>query len=138
MNAQQQLPENLRRLVEKVEAPVQPAELDAYSKLKDLENRSYHLRTIVDAWGNQQTQDRKLRSGYSWWLAWVLSLQLCLVNVVFILIGTGNLHYERWVTNTFVISVFGEVTSLVLIIVKYLFPQSSGKVLELLERLKGT
>jgi hypothetical protein len=58
-------------------------------------------------------------------------------NTVFVLIGAGLLKFEAWVTNVFVVSVFGEVTGLVLIVVKYLFPQSVSKVLELLERLKG-
>src|SRR5579872_2473933 len=137
MTSPPEIPESIRKFVKTVEGPVGPHELDAYSRLRDVEDKSYHLRTIVAAWSTQQEQDRVIRNAYSRWLAWTLSLQLVLVNTVFVLIGSGVLRFEAWVTNVFVVSVFGEVTGLVLIVVKYLFPQSVSKVLELLERLKG-
>jgi hypothetical protein len=130
------LPETLRSLVKSIDTPVSSDEIDTYARLRDVEDRSHRVRTILDAWSNQQTHDRNMRQRYASWLAWIMSAQLLVLNVVFVLIGTGTLKLQEWTVNLFVISVFGEIVGLTIIVVKYLFPTTSDKLLDLLRHLQ--
>jgi hypothetical protein len=58
-----------------------------------------------------------------------------IVNVSFFLIGAGTLQVEEWVANTFIIAVFGEVASLILVIVRYLFPKTGEEFPKIIEGL---
>ena len=59
------LPANLQKLVKTVGRPVTSDDIDSYGKLRDIEDRSHRLRTIVKAWKDQQTQDRALPPQWS-------------------------------------------------------------------------
>ena len=119
------LPDSLRAKVEKIGHPVSSEEIDVYGQLTSIRDRSHRLRTLVKAWKDQQTQDRKLREKYANWLMLALAIQAVIVNVAFVLLGVGLLTVEPWTARTFIVAVFGEIAALVLLVVRYLFvPQS--------------
>lgn len=118
-----------------VQEPVKPGDLDTIGKFTEIRDRSFRIRTIVEAWREQQILDRKLRKTYATWLLIAVSLQMALINLAFFFIGFEKMHVEEWVANTFIIGVFAETSSLVFVVVKYLFPDSSRTILDLLERL---
>lgn len=122
--------------VEKVAGPVTNEQIDAIGKLQDIQERGKHHRTIVNAWKQQQDQDRKMRKLYATWLMIAMSAQVVAINVIFALIGRGVLKFDQWIANTFVMAVFAEVVALVLLVVKYLFPATSDKVLDLIDRFR--
>lgn len=106
--------------------------MDSYGKLRQIEDRSHQVRTIVKAWKDQQAQDRKMRERYANYLIAAMGLQALVVNVIFVLIGCAVLNFEPWTARTFIMSVFAEMAAMVLIVVKYLFTPSSDKVLQFL------
>jgi len=130
------LPADLQRLVEAVGRPVAPEDVDVWARVREAQDLSYRLRTIVKAWDRQQTQDRQLRERYAWWLMLAMAAQAVIINVVYVLMGAGKLVFEPWTAQTFIMSVFAEIGALVLIVVKYLFTPASDKVLDLTERPK--
>lgn len=132
-------PEKLRDLVrDVVSAPVSPSDVDSYGKLRQIQDRSHRLRTIVKAWKDQQTQDRKMRARYASYLIMAMGVQTLVVNIIFILMGCGVLTFEPGTAKTFFLSVFAEIASMVLLVVKYLFTPSSDRVLQLLRDTKRT
>jgi hypothetical protein len=122
--------------VEKAGGPLTNDQIDAIGKFQDIQERGKHHRTIVNAWKQQQDQDRKMRKLYATWLMLAMSVQVVVVNIIFVLIGCGVLKYEPWTANTFVMAVFAEVSALVLLVVKYLFPSTSDKILELIDSFR--
>ncbi len=128
-----QVPENLKALVADVGGPVSSADVDTYGKIREIHDRSHQIRTIVSAWKEQQKQDRELRARYARWLMGAMAVQASLINVIFVLMGCGLLSFESWTARTFIVSVFGEIAALVLMVVKYLFTPSSASILQFLE-----
>ncbi len=136
--SQPQVPDTLKNLVQNVGEPVSSADVDSYGKLRQIEDRSHQVRTIIKAWKDQQAQDRKMRERYANYLIFAMGLQALVMNVIFVLIGCGALTFEPWTARTFIVSVFAEIASMVLIVVKYLFTPSSDKVLQFLSEKKRT
>ena len=118
--------------VRRLDDPVTPEQASTYGALKEIDERVKHHRTIVHAWKTQQDQDRAMRKRYATWLMIVLSTQIVAINAIFVLIGSKVLTFEPWTANTFVMAVFAEIGALVLLVVKYLFPAPSDKILELI------
>ena len=125
------IPPGLTKYVTDVGAPVTPDDVDTYGKLQDIKDRSHWVRSIVNAWKNQQTQDRTMRKQYATCLMVALAIQIAIVNVVYILMGCGVLTFDAWTARTFIMAVFAEVAAMVFFIVKYLFRTTGDKVLEL-------
>ena len=103
--------------------PVTSDEIVTYRQLREIEDRSYQLRTIVGAWETQQAQERMLRRSYAGWLLVLLFFQVIVINVVFFLIGLKYLIVEEWLAKTFIIAVFAEIAAMTLVVVRYLFPR---------------
>lgn len=122
-------------LVVGVGGPVIPADIDSYKELRAADDRSRKLTTILTAWTQQQDQDRALRKTYGKWLLVALFVQTFLINLAFVLIGAKVLVVDQWVAQTFIVSVFAEIAAMVVIIVKYLFPDKSDAIVNILEKL---
>jgi hypothetical protein len=133
-----QVPEDLKNLVEDVSNPLALSDVDSYGKLREIQDRSHQIRTIVKAWKDQQIQDRRMRERYANYLIAAMGLQTLVVNVVFVLIGVGMLTFEPWTARTFIMAVFAEIAAMVLIVIKYLFTPSSDKVLQFLHEKKSS
>ena len=82
----------------------------------------------------QQSAERKLRKLYAICFIIFLGVQLLSLIIAFFLIGFKIISIGGMQFNAFFISVFGEITALVLIVTKYLFPQRDNvKILELMK-----
>lgn len=137
-NSPQQVPESLQNLIRDVGRFVSLSDVDTYGKLRQIQDRSHLIRTIVKAWKDQQSQDRTMRDRYAYYLIAAMGIQALIVNIVFVLMGCSVLTFEPWTAKTFILSVFAEIASMVLIVVKYLFTPSSDRVLQLLRDTKKT
>ncbi|HVU86440.1 MAG TPA: hypothetical protein VHD36_03920 [Pirellulales bacterium] len=135
MDQQIALPPNLSAQVVAVGNVVTAADVDSFGRLRDIEDKSHKLRTILQAWEKQHTEERKLRKNYAWGLLIALFVQLGLVNVAFFLIGYGELTLPESAMNTFIVSVFGEIAAMAFIVTKYLFPKTGSEILALIEKL---
>jgi hypothetical protein len=126
-------------VVVRTETPDPPEKVDEdlLDQLRENKERRRHQSAIINAWKQQQTQDREIRRVYANWLMVVMSLQIVVINVIFILIGCGLLKFEQWTANVFITAVFAEISALVLLVVKYLFPATADKILDLIDRFKG-
>jgi len=102
-------------------------------------DRSFGLRSFVAAWKKQQEADRKMREKYASRLIGVLVVQVLLANLFFGLIGFAawGFRVEPWTAQTFLVTTFLEVSSLVLLVAKYLFPAPTDKALEVISGLNA-
>lgn len=140
--------------VEKLEAAVSQEELDRFEppRPSDLQyysqqqieawgvwlqasDKSLRMRTMLDAWREQQGHERRLRSLYAALLVMVLFAQVCMANAAFLLIGYQRIVVSPWVADVFFLGVFGQITSMIFLILRYLFPDKPSGLAELLERL---
>src|SRR5438105_3981457 len=93
---QPQVPDTLKNLVQDVGKPVSSSDVDSYGKLRQIQDRSHQIRTIVKAWKDQQVQDRNMRERYATYLIVAMAMQALVVNGVFVLMGCGVLTFEAW------------------------------------------
>ncbi len=139
--AKEKLPGKIQEIIEKqgveVRDSVTSDDIDNLGKLSDIQERVKHHRTIVNAWKQQQDQDRKMRKLYASWLIGAMSVQVVAINVIFVLIGCSVLRFEQWTANTFVMATFAEISALVLLVVKYLFPATTDRILDLIDHFKN-
>jgi len=136
MSANPSLSAETKFLVDETENRVTSQDLDVFERVDHLREGRKHHATIISAWKQQQIQDRKMRKKYATWLLIAMSGQILSINLIFLLLGLGGLKYEPWTANTFIMAVFAEVAALVLLVVKYLFPPSTDKILDLIDRFK--
>jgi hypothetical protein len=141
--AKDQLPAEIQQAIKdagvaEVGPEVTREQIDKFGKLQDIQERTRHHRTIVRVWKQQQDQDRMMRKMYASWLMGAMSVQVVAINIIFMLIGCGVLKFEQWTANTFVMATFAEISALVLLVVKYLFPATTDRILDLIDRFKET
>ena len=129
------IPPQFRRFTETIGSSVSPEEIEPWARLREVEDRSYRLRTLVQAWEHQQREERRLRRDYASRLLWIWIVQALAVNLSFALIGLRILVVDQWVASAFILSVFAELVGMVLIVMRYLFPKGGDSLLNLLERL---
>lgn len=123
-------------LVESIGPAVVPGDLDKYLKFKDFQVKSYHHRILIETWKGQQDQDRETRKYYARWLLIVVCIQIAIINIFFLLIGLDIFKLEPLTANTFIISVFVEISAMVLIVVNYLFPKTKDTAASLVDLFK--
>ena len=121
--------------VKEIGSAVTSDDVDTYRQIREIEDKSYKLKIVLDAWKAQKKEERKWRNIYAGVLLGFLFIQIVVVNVSFFLIGAGKLKVEEWVANTFIIAVFGEVASMTLVIVRYLFPKTGEEFPKIIEGL---
>jgi hypothetical protein len=103
-------------------------------KIRAASDKSYRIRRLIQSWAMQQTQERQLRTLYAKWFIYLLAAQLFFMFLAFFLMGFQFFVISDMQFNTFFISSFGEIVSLVLIVTKYLFSRSDDvKILETLK-----
>ncbi|GGF17106.1 hypothetical protein [Hymenobacter cavernae] len=129
------LPPELRDKVESVGPPVNPGELESFERVTRARDQSFKLQTLVNAWRLQNEAERTLRQKVAWYILGMLAFQTLLVNVCFFLIGFNVLHVDAGLSKIFVLAVFAEIVSMVLIVLRYLFPQLGNEFLQLIKDL---
>lgn len=129
------IPPELRAQVEAVGPPVGPGELESFERVTRARDQSYKLQTLVTAWKLQNEAERGLRQKVAWYILGALGLQILLVNVCYFLIGFNVLHVDADLSKLFVLAVFAEVAAMVLIVLRYLFPQVGNEFLQLIKDL---
>jgi hypothetical protein len=135
MTRKKTIPTDFPAVVTEIGDAVTPEAIDVYGKYQEIKDKSHHIRTIIKTWKDQQEQERMMRGRYAFWLMVAMSTQILVANVAFFLIGLGLLTIEEWTARTFIVSVFAEVASLVLFVVKYLFTPTGDSLLRLIEHL---
>lgn len=86
-------------------------------------------KEIADIFTDRSKNDNKLKEKYSKILIIILSIQLLIMNVIFILRGANKLNFDDTTFNIFITATIAEVFSLVTIIVKYLFTDNLTQLL---------
>lgn len=124
-----------KNIVAEIGSAVTSDDIDTYRQLREIEDRSYKLKIVLDAWKAQKKEERNWRNIYAGVLLGFLFIQIIVVNISFFLIGVGKLEIEKWVANTFIIAVFGEVASMTLVIVRHLFPKTGDEFPKIIDKL---
>jgi len=110
-------------------------DIDTYSKRVRTEDQSYKLRTVVAAWKEEQDLDRGMRRRYGWVLLSLFGVEILLAGVLIFLIGFRVIELKEWIINVFFVGVFTQTSSLVIVVVKYLFPEIKIELLKLINQL---
>ena len=121
-----ELSESARELIRKVGSRVKQSDVDNAIALKGAEDRSRTLIAFVDAWEDQQREERQLRKTYARVLICILSVELAAIFVAFFLLGLGVISLDRWAAQVFLVTSLVQTASLVAIIVRYLFPNRAS------------
>jgi hypothetical protein len=111
---------------------VKPEDVDYLLRARESEEHAARLRTVLASWEVQQKQERELRRWCARLLVQLMGLELLAIFVAFFLMAAGKLDPPRWTAEGFLLAAFGQSTGLVLVVVKYLFPDRSPDVLRLL------
>jgi len=101
----------------------------------EISRRRVIVKAVIDAWKSQQEEDRKLRKGYATILVRTLIAQVVAINLAFFLLGFGLLKVTDGTAKTFIIATFIQISALVLVVTKDLFPSGANHVLDLIDRL---
>ena len=108
--------EGISRYISSVGRPVTPQDVDTYDRLSQIE-----------AWTEEERGQRRLRIIYGTTILALLSVQVIAITVFVFLIGLGTITIDRWVTTTFIGGTLAEVSSMIFLIVRYLFPVLDSK-----------
>ena len=127
---------NTQSLIKSISGEVTENDIDTFIKARQADDESYRIRTIVNAWEKQHTAEREIRKTYAYWLLVALFIQVVVANTAFFLLGLGIIVVEQWVANVFIVTVFGEIAGMSLLIVKYLFPKVGTDVLKYIDKGK--
>ncbi|NDV63360.1 hypothetical protein G0Q06_12920 [Puniceicoccales bacterium CK1056] len=122
-------------LISSIGDDVSSDDLDSFLAVSE-ENRKFEkLKQVLDSWSETEDQDRDLRKRYAGYLVIFLLIQLFVIDVGFFFIGFNIIDVSPWVANTFIVSSFAEISGMVYLIVRYLFPDSKTKLLDLINQL---
>lgn len=135
MEAPVSIPDALRDKVKTIGSAVTHQDLDVYGRVREIEDKSYKLQRVLNAWEGQHREERAMRKTYATWMLVGLGVQMLLVNAAFFLIGFKLIEVNQWVANTFIMAVFSEIAGMTFFIIKYLFPKVSSDVLTTVEKL---
>lgn len=135
------LPPALRAQVEEIGEAIRSNEdLDekrvaSYERVTKAKDQSFKLITLVNAWQRQNKAERKLRQRVAWCILIALALQIVLINTTFFLMGFKVMVADADLAKIFVLAVFAEIVAMVLIVLRYLFPQTGNDFLQLMKEL---
>ena len=104
----------------------QVSSLDDLIKIQEATDKSHTLHAALASWAAQQSEERRLRKLYAICFAVILALQILFINLIFALIGFQRLTITEIQFKVFFVSMFGEITALVLIVTKYLFREDGN------------
>lgn len=76
-----------------------------------------------------------MRRGYGWFFIIIIALQIVAINASFLLIGFDVIKIDPLFLKIFFIPVLGEIVSMTLVILKYLFPSTGSEILELIKKI---
>lgn len=135
------LPPELRAQVESIGKAIETGEelddkkVSSYERVTKAKDQSYKLVTLVTAWQKQNKAERKLRQKVAWYILIALGIQIIIVNVVFSLMGFSIMDADIDLAKTFILAVFFEIVAMVLIVLRYLFPNVGNEFLQLIKDL---
>jgi hypothetical protein len=135
MSTTPNLPTEIQDFVKAIGDPVTLDQLDNFGKYKKIHDKSFRLRTVVEAWKDQQTEDRKMRKAFAIAILIALFLQVLVINTAFFLVGFNVISVPHWVASTFIVSVFTEIISMTMLVLRYLFPKVGTGVMSLIKKL---
>ncbi len=133
MNQHQHISDELKDKIKGIGKEVSKEDIDCYKSISEAENRRTKFINILDAWNTQTEQERKLRIIYSISILSFLALQIIIVNLAFFFIGFGYIKVDQWVANCFILSVFGEISAIFIMVVNYLFPKTGTDINHLID-----
>lgn len=129
-----------KALIETLEPPemlehtrLSVSDLIALWKQKDLSTK---ITSVLETWEKQQKEERGLRKTYAYIFVTILMLQLVAINFAFLMLASGKISLDHWTIRIFIVSVFGEISGMTYVVLRYLFPPStSDKMFDLIKEI---
>ncbi len=118
-------PEDLRSEV--VETSTKDIEVEQYRHRMATEDRL--LEDLLGEWKTQTTEERNLRKVFGWVLLGIFGAEVLVANIVLIRMGQNRLVLHQWVASVFFAGVFAQVSTLLGVVVKYLFADRPDQLL---------
>jgi hypothetical protein len=112
-----------------------PEDLETYKLVSDVEDRRVKMQSILGIWRRTQEDERKLRRTVAYWILGALFVELAAGNTAFFLIGFDRFTVSEWVAQTFIVGMYTQIVSIVLIVVKSLFPAPKTDILSELNQM---
>lgn len=111
------------------------ADLKILSTKHGLEDKRFKLINVLNIWRKTQKNERKLKKVVAYMILGGLATELIAGNTAFFLIGFGLFKVPEWVAQTFFIGMYAQIISVVLIVVKSLFPTPKSDSLTELNKM---
>jgi hypothetical protein len=108
--------------IKSTEGPLTDQDLNAYQTVNAVENSKIKLNTVLDLWKTQTKTDIELRKRFAYYVLAALFIELLCGNAIMFLIGFGLLDIKEWVANVFYVGMYGQIISITLYVIRYLFP----------------
>lgn len=112
-----------------------PETLDVYERQVRITDSSHRLRTMLDAWRDQQSDERSLRSKFAGAMLGAVLLEILIAATALFLLGFGIMKLDQWVANVFFGGVFLQTVGMASVVLRYLFPDKSSGLLDVLQKL---
>jgi hypothetical protein len=135
------LPQSLTARTAGVPRPIRPGDVsaDEWVKISDARMRRDMVDRVLDKWGQQQDEDRKLRRFVAIWLLGLMTVEVGVLFVAFLVLTyvPPSIEINQWLASSFVVGVFGQVAAMAFAVIGYLFPKTQTRrdALDVLDKI---
>ena len=110
-----------------------------YWKPQSLEewSRARSAEAIINAWVEQQNQERELKKIYACWVFVLISFQIIAIFLLVVLEGLNHFQLNENIIKILLPTALAEIFGMGFLVVKYLFRESTQSLINLLPEEKG-
>ncbi len=102
-------------------------DLDKAERVFDATSRREMTLSSLEVWEQQQNSERRLRERFAGRILRLTWIQLGLINLFVLASGLSLLKLDPSILKTLILSVFGELAALLLVMARFLFPIPKGR-----------
>jgi len=133
MNETSETENDFQSPVKVVFGQMRPEDVDNILRVRYADEHISRLKTVIEAWQVQQEEERKLRQQYAKVLISIVAGEIVIIFLAFFLLGFSLISVEKWMAEIFLVGVLAQSSSLILVVLKYLFPDRAIDLRNLLE-----
>jgi hypothetical protein len=130
---------NAASLIKEQVGPLTQQDIKAYQTVNEVAGKKEKLTAVLEIWKNQNNTEIILRKHCAYWILGALFVELICGNVAMFFIGFGMASISEWLAKIFFVGMYGQIITITLVVVRYLFPvpkkDSQTALFELVDKL---
>ena len=121
-----QLPESIQEVFDELEPNYWvPKTIDEWSTV-------VRTKAVLNAWKEQQDQERNLRKIYAGWVFLLITFQIIMIFVLMFLDSISWITVKETTVKVLLPSALGEIIGMGFLVVKYLFGKQNDRIIDTL------